>query len=427
MTDLNASCHPTANAQQQQITQRYQQFKARRLALDMTRGKPSPEQLDLSLGLLTCLDEAHFRASDGTDCRNYGGLDGIPEAKALFSEFLEVAPEEIVIGGNSSLNMMYDTILRIMLIGTVEGETPWGRLPEVKFLAPSPGYDRHFFICQSLGLQMIPVPMTETGPDMDRVETLVAKDESIKGIWCVPKYSNPTGVVYSDETVERLSAMPTRARDFKIFWDNAYAHHHLCDDPQPLKNILSACKAAGHGERVFIYGSTSKVSFAGAGVAMVAGSQKNMSFIKKQMGFQSIGPDKLNQLRHVRFFGDMDGIRAHMKKHAAILKPRFDVVQEVLEKELGNNGWAGWSRPRGGYFISIDTLPGCARKVVQMAAEAGVKLTPAGATYPYQNDPEDRNIRIAPSYSPLSDIRPAMELVAICIQLAGLERQMTSA
>jgi DNA-binding transcriptional MocR family regulator len=426
MTELKQPHDQPLEARRQQLEQRYRQFKARHLALDMTRGKPSPEQLDLSMGMLCCVDEKHYRAADGTDCRNYGGLDGIPEAKTLFSEFLAVAPEEIVIGGNSSLNMMYDTILRTMFQGTVEGQIPWGRLPEVKFLAPSPGYDRHFFICQNLGIRMIPVPMTQTGPDMNIVEALVAEDESIKGIWCVPKYSNPTGVVYSDDTVARLAAMPARAKDFRIFWDNAYAHHHLCDHPQPLMNILSACKAAGHAERVFIYGSTSKVSFAGAGVAMLAGSQKNMAFVKKQMAFQSIGPDKLNQLRHVRFFKDMDGICAHMQKHAAILKPRFDAVLQVLESELGNEGQTRWSRPEGGYFISIDTPAGCAKKVVRMAAEAGVKLTPAGATFPYQNDPKDRNIRIAPSFTPLPEIRPAMELVAICIQLAGLEKQMAS-
>jgi DNA-binding transcriptional MocR family regulator len=298
----------------------------------------------------------------------------------------------------------------------------WGKLPRVKFLCPSPGYDRHFFICEYLGIEMIPIDMQENGPDMDQVEDLVAGDEDIKGIWCVPKYSNPTGAVYSDEVVERLANMKTRAADFRIFWDNAYAVHHLVDTPPSLKNILTACKQAGNPERALMFGSTSKISFAGAGLAIMAASQKNIQWITNQMAFQTIGPDKLNQLRHTLFFKDMSGIEAHMKKHAAILKPKFDAVQSILENELKAKNIADWSNPQGGYFVSIDTLEGCAADVIKKAADAGLKLTPAGSAYPYKNDPLDRNIRIAPSFPPLDDIETAMELVAVCIQLVSLDK-----
>jgi DNA-binding transcriptional MocR family regulator len=349
-------------------------------------------------------------------------LDGIPAAKKLFAEYLEVQPEEIIIGGNSSLTMMHDTFMRAMVKGVSEDSPPWGKLSKVKFLCPSPGYDRHFFICDYLGIEMITVAMEEDGPDMTVVEKLVAEDESIKGIWCVPKYSNPTGAVYSDDVVERLASMNTKARDFRIFWDNAYSVHHFDDKPVQLKNILNACKQAGHPERVFIFGSTSKVAFAGSGLAMMAGSEKNMALAKKQIAFQTIGPDKLNQLRHINFFKNMAGITDHMKKHAAILKPKFDAVQGELEKELAGKNIASWSRPAGGYFVSIDTMKGCAAAVVQKTAEAGVKLTPAGSTYPYMQDPLDRNIRIAPSFPPLGDVSAAMQLVGICIQLVSIDK-----
>jgi aspartate/methionine/tyrosine aminotransferase len=403
---------------------RYSEFKSRDITLDITRGKPCPEQLDLASDMLDIINSGNYLTEDAADCRNYGGLDGIPEVKKLFAQYLEVAPEEIIIGGNSSLNMMHDTFMRAMVKGVAEDSPPWAELPEVKFLCPSPGYDRHFFICDYLDIDMITVEMNDTGPDMDQVEELVAGDDSIKGIWCVPRYSNPTGVVYSDEVVDRLAAMKTKANDFRIFWDNAYAVHHLDDKPARLKNILTSCKQAGNPERVFIFGSTSKITFAGSGVAMMAGSQKNMVLTKKQMAFQTIGPDKLNQLRHAMFFKNVAGIDDHMKKHAAILKPKFEAVQNALEKELAGKNIAGWSRPGGGYFVSIDTLEGCAATVVQMAAEAGVKLTPAGSTYPYMIDPLDRNIRIAPSFPPLEDIRSAIQLVGICIQLVSIEKLM---
>lgn len=408
------------------LLQRYNEFKSRKIQLDMTRGKPCSEQLDLSLEMLNCVNEQHFLSKDGTDCRNYGGLDGLPEAKELFSSFLGVTPSEIIVGGNASLNMMSDTFVTAMLHGIGDENTPWIKLPEIKFLCPIPGYDRHFSICEHLNMEMTAVEMDENGPDMDHVEQLVKLDESIKGIWCVPMYSNPTGTIYSDKVIERLAAMETKADDFRIFCDNAYAVHHLTDNPPVQKNFLSACKEAGNPERVFIFGSTSKVSFAGAGVGMMAGSEKNMAFMKKHLAFQSIGPDKINQLRHVLFFKDMDKINAHMKRHLEIIKPRFDAVQRILEKEIGDKNIAKWSNPKGGYFISLDTMEGCAKKVVHMASEAGLKLTPAGATYPLRNDPKDCNIRIAPTFPPLKDIELAMELLAICIQLVAIEKMDSS-
>lgn len=401
-----------------ELRKAYDEAKAQNLKLDMSRGKPCPEQMDLSLGMLDCTEYK----MDGTDCRNYGGVDGLPSAKALFAEFLEVTPEEIIVGGNSSLSMMYDTIARAMMFGVVDSEQPWGKLPKVKFLCPSPGYDRHFAICELMGIEMITIAMNDDGPDMDTVEKLVAEDASIKGIWCVPKYSNPGGVVYSDEVVDRLASMPTKAPDFRIFWDNAYTVHHLTEKPAHLKNILEACKAAGNPERVFIFGSTAKISFAGAGVAAMGGSKKNIDAIRKQLGIQTIGPDKMNQLRHVRFFKDMAGIEAHMRKHAAIIGPKFTKVLEILETELGGTGIAEWSKPTGGYFISLNTMEGCAKQVVKLAADAGVVLTNAGATYPYGNDPQDRNIRIAPTFPPMEELEKAMNLVALCIKLVSVEK-----
>jgi DNA-binding transcriptional MocR family regulator len=317
---------------------------------------------------------------------------------------------------------MHDVATWAWAFGTAQGSASWSKQAPVKFLCPSPGYDRHFFICEHLGIEMIPVELRGDGPDMDTVENLVGADGSIRGMWCVPKYSNPTGEVYADEVVERLARMPTRAADFRIFWDNAYTVHHLGAGPAPLADILAACRRAGNPDRVFLFGSTSKISFAGSGLAFMGGSQTNMAWARKHLGFQTIGPDKLNQMRHVAFFKTMAGIEHHMQRHAAILKPKFDAVQEVLERELGGRGLADWTQPAGGYFTSINTREGCARRVVQMAAEAGVKLTPAGATFPYGRDPRDRNIRIAPSFPPLADIRSAMEVLAVCVELASLER-----
>ncbi len=425
MTDFKKLSDQERQNIREELLQRYQDIKSRRMTLDMTRGKPCSEQLDLALGMLEGDTGKAYRTEDGLDCRNYGGLDGIPAAKALFSEFMAVEPDELLIGGNSSLNLMHDTILRAMVKGMMNGAPPWGHLPKVKFLCPSPGYDRHFSICEYLGIQMIPIEMSDRGPAMDPIENLVAEDDLIKGIWCVPKYSNPTGVIYSDDTVERLANMKTKAADFRIFWDNAYAVHHLADKPATLKNILTTCKQAGNPDRVFMFASTSKISFAGSGLAIMAGSQTNLAWVKNQMAFQTIGPDKLNQLRHVLFFKNMAGILDHMQKHAAILKPKFDAVQKVLATELEGKKIARWSKPQGGYFVSIDAPKGCAAAVIKMAADAGVKLTPAGSTYPYKKDPLDRNIRIAPTFPPLEDIQAAMGLVAICIQLVSLEKIST--
>lgn len=412
-------------ALQDSLLDRYQAFKARNLSLDMTRGKPSSEQLDLSIGMMAEDVSKQYVTEQGVDCRNYGGLDGISEAKSLFAEYLEVAEDEIIVGDSASLKMMHDTIMGALVYGMVDSEIPWGKLPTVKFLCPSPGYDRHFAVCQYLGIEMVPVAMDANGPDMDAVEELAANDESIKGIWCVPKYSNPTGITYSDAVVDRLAAMPTKARDFTIMCDNAYTVHHLTESPDNLNNFLAACKNGGNPERVFIYGSTSKVSFAGGGVAMMAGSRRNIEFVLSKMQFQTIGPNKLNQLRHVLFFKDMAGINEHMKKHAAILKPKFDAVLDVLDKELAGKDIASWSKPKGGYFISIDMMQDCAKAVVEMASAAGVKLTPAGATYPYGKDPEDLNIRIAPSFPVVEDVSTAMELVTICIQLVSIEKLLS--
>jgi aspartate/methionine/tyrosine aminotransferase len=409
-------------ALKEELLARYNAFQEKKLTLDMTRGKPSPDQLDLAMEMLTGDISREYSSPSGLDCRNYGGLDGIKEAKILFAEYLEVAEDEIIIGDSASLKMMHDTIMGTLVYGVVDSDQPWGKLDTVKFLCPSPGYDRHFAVCQYLGIEMITIDMDADGPDMDKVEELVASDAAIKGIWCVPKYSNPTGITYSDAVVDRLASMQTKAKDFKIFCDNAYAVHHLSNVHDPLKNILSACKEAENPDRVFLFGSTSKISFAGSGVAMMAASRRNIEFILSKMQFQTIGPNKLNQLRHVLFFKNIAGIEAHMQKHAALLKPKFDAVLDVLDKELAGSDIASWSRPNGGYFISIDMLEGCAQAVVEKAAAAGVKLTPAGATFPYGKDPQDRNIRIAPSFPSAADVKTAMELVAICIQLVSIDK-----
>ena len=426
MSKLKDMSNTTLQGYYAELSKSYQDFQAQNLKLDMSRGKPCTEQLDLSADLLDCLTKSDYKASNGIDCRNYGGIDGIPEAKKLFSWILDAKPEEIIIGGNSSLNMMHDLISRAMLHGLPESDVPWSKLPKVKFLCPSPGYDRHFAICQHLGIEMIRVNYQDDGPDMNQVENLVASDPAIKGIWCVPKYSNPTGIIYSDIVVKRLAAMPTKAPDFRIFWDNAYAVHHLTDTPVTLLNILQTCNAAGHPDRVFEFASTSKVSFPGAGIAMLASSVNNINWLKKQLNIQTIGPDKLNQLRHVRFFKNEAGIKEHMIRHAAIIKPKFNLVLDILESELGGENIASWSKPQGGYFISLDTLPGCAKDIVAKAEAAGVLLTPAGATYPYGKDPEDKNIRLSPTFPPLSELKQAMELVVLCVKLVSAEQELAA-
>jgi DNA-binding transcriptional MocR family regulator len=426
MNDITQFDRPSLLTRKSELLQRYENFKARNLSLDMTRGKPSPEQLDLAMPMLDPQICLQYETAAGADCRNYGGLEGISEARSLFGAYLEVAPDEIIIGNNASLKMMHDTVMGALVYGMVDSEVPWGRLPGIKFLCPSPGYDRHFSVCEYLNIEMIPIAMDENGPDMDMIEELVSQDASIKGMWCVPRYSNPTGITYSDAVVDRLASMETKANDFRIFCDNAYAAHHLTDTLVPLKNILTACKEAGNPERVILFGSTSKISFAGAGIAMLAASRKNIDFLLSKLKFQTIGPNKLNQLRHVLFFKDLAGLDGHMKKHAAILKPKFTAVLDVLDAELADKNIVSWSRPQGGYFVSIDTMDHCAKAVIDMAAGAGVKLTPAGATYPYGKDPRDRNIRIAPSFPSADDVRTAMVLVCICIQLVSIEKLLNS-
>jgi len=403
------------------LRQAYDSLRGRNLSIDMTRGKPSPEQLDLSAGLLTAVSEDDFKGEDGTDYRNYGILDGIPEAKRLFAEFMEVAPEEIIVGGNASLTMMYDALAGGVLFGMPGGESPW-KDQAVKFLCPVPGYDRHFTICETLGFDMIAIDMNDDGPDMDAVEAAVRDDASVKGMWCVPKYSNPTGATYSDAVVDRLASMPVAAPDFRVIWDNAYAVHHLGGGAAAVKNLLQACKDAGRPDRVLMFGSTSKITMAGSGVAMMAASKTNIDDAKGKLFVSTIGPDKINQLRHVRFFGGLDGILAHMDKQAAIIGPKFAALDEILERRLAGKGIATWSKPEGGYFVSVDVLDGCAAEVIRLSAEAGVKLTAAGCAFPYGKDPNDRNIRLAPTMPSIDDIQSAMEIFCTCVELAAARK-----
>ena len=406
----------------------YKKFQQRGLKLDMSRGKPSQEQLDLSMGMMDVLSSySDLACEDGTDCRNYGVLDGIQEAKVLIGDMIECNPENIIIYGNSSLNIMYDTISRSMTHG-VMGNTPWCKLDKVKFLCPVPGYDRHFAITEYFGIEMINVPMLPTGPDMDMVEELVSKDETIKGIWCVPKYSNPQGYTYSAETVERFAHLKPAAPDFRIYWDNAYSIHHLYDDNQDfLVEILEACAKAGNPDLVYKFTSTSKVSFPGSGIAAVAASKANLEDFRSYMQIQTIGHDKLNQLRHVKFFKNIDGLHEHMRKHAAILRPKFEMVLNTLDRELGGLGIGEWTKPHGGYFISFDSMEGCAKAIVAKAKEAGVVLTGAGATYPYGKDPKDSNIRIAPSFPTPEDLGKAAEVFVLCVKLTSVEKLLENA
>jgi DNA-binding transcriptional MocR family regulator len=408
-----------------QLLAEYEAFKARNLKLDMTRGKPASSQLDLANDLSVILDAKDITSTDGTDVRNYGGLDGLPEMKILFGEILGAPPKNVVVGGNSSLQIMHDTVVRALLHGVPGGSAPW-HTQKPKFLCPVPGYDRHFSICQHHGIEMINIEMNDEGPDMAAVESLVAQDASIKGVWCVPKYSNPTGVTYSDSVVQRLSRMPTSAPDFRIFWDNAYVVHDLYDTSSPLLNILQACRDAGNENRPLVFGSTSKISFAGAGVAAMASSDANVADCKRHLSMQTIGPDKTSQLRHVRFFKDIAGVKNHMQKHAAVIRPKFEAVSAIFKEQLGGLGIASWTTPRGGYFVSLDTMQGCAARVVRLAEDAGVKLTSAGATFPYGKDPLDRNIRIAPTLPPLQQVELAMQVVTVCVKLASIDKLMSA-
>ena len=406
-----------------ELEAKFKEVKNKRLSLDMSRGKPSAAQLDLAMGMMDVLSsEANLMCEEGVDCRNYGVLDGIREAKQLLADMMEVPKDNIVIFGNSTLNIMYDVIARSMTHG-VMGSTPWCKLDKVKFLCPVPGYDRHFAITQHFGIEMINVPMTPDGPDMDIVEDLVSKDPAIKGIWCVPKYSNPQGITYSRYTVQRFARLKPAAEDFRIFWDNAYGIHHLYEDKRDwLPEILLQCKMEGNPHMVYKFTSTSKVSFPGSGLAAMAASTENLVATREQMKIQTIGHDKLNQLRHARFYKDIHGMVEHMRKHADILRPKFEAVLEVLDRELSGLEIGSWMHPRGGYFISFDSLEGCAKAIVAKAKEAGLIMTPAGATFPYGNDPKDSNIRIAPSYPTPEELAIATDIFVLSVKLVSIDK-----
>jgi aspartate/methionine/tyrosine aminotransferase len=410
-------------ALKESLNKEYAEAKAKGLALDMSRGKPSAKQLDVSLGLLDTINSSSdLKALDGTDCRNYGVLDGIPEAKKLMADMMGTTPDHVIVYGNASLNIMYDQISRAYTHGIL-GNTPWCKLDKIKFLCPVPGYDRHFAITERFGIEMINIPMSESGPDMGMVEEYVSKDASVKGIWCVPKYSNPQGYTYSEETVKRMAALKPAAEDFRIFWDNAYVIHDLYDDNKDeIADIISECEKAGNPDMVFEFASTSKVSFPGSGIAALATSANNIADIKKQLTIQTIGHDKLNQLRHVRFFKDINGLKEHMRKHAEFMRPKFEAVERVLEEELGGLGIGSWTEPKGGYFISFEAMDGCAKAIVAKCKEAGVKLTGAGATFPYGKDPKDSNIRIAPSFPTPEEMKQAADLFVLCVKLVSVEK-----
>ncbi len=408
---------------EQKFFLQYEDMKARGLKLNMARGLPSAEQLDMEADFFGMLyPDSDFISEEGKDCRNYGELTGIHEARRLMGQMMEIGSENVIVFGNSSLNVMYDTVARSMILG-VCGSTPWCKLDKVKFLCPVPGYDRHFAITEQFGIEMINIPMTDDGPDMDLVEKYVNEDPAVKGIWCVPKYSNPGGVTYSDETVRRFATLTPAADDFRIFWDNAYTIHHLYNGKEDvLLEILSECRKAGNEDMVYKFCSTSKVTFPGSGIAAMGASKKNLEFVKNAIKIQTIGHDKLNQLRHVRYFKDINGMHEHMKKHAEIIRPKFELVVSTLEKELGGLGIGEWTNPNGGYFVSFESMDGCAKEIVSMCKEAGVTLTGAGATYPYKKDPKDSNIRIAPTFPPIEELKEALTVFVLCVKLASVKK-----
>ena len=409
---------------QSKLEQQYQEIKKMGLKLDMSRGKPGISQLNRVMGMMDVLDsQSDYQTEEGFDSRNYGAMDGIIEAKRLMADIMGTVPEKVVVYGNSSLSIMYDSISRCYTHGVMPGSTPWCRLEKVKWLCPAPGYDRHFAITERFGIEMIVIPMREDGPDMDQIEQLVAEDESIKGIWCVPKYSNPQGINYSDQTVKRMAALKPKAADFRIYWDNAYAVHDFDPErPTEILDILSECEKAGNSDLVYEFASTSKISFSGAGIAAMAASFANLEEIRKQLKIMTIGYDKINQLRHVRYFKNLEGIHKQMTIHAELIRPKFEAVLKILETELGDLEIGSWTKPLGGYFISFEAMEGCAKAIVAKCKEAGVTMTQAGATYPYGKDPRDRNIRIAPSYPPLEDLILAMELFALCVKIVSINK-----
>ena len=426
MGALREKTIPQLEAMLRELQTEYKGWQEKGLRLDMSRGKPNTDQLDLCQGMLDTISSSLGAVSEsGVDCRNYGLLEGIPEVRKLLADMLQVDQEEIIVGGNSSLNMMYDCMTRALLYGVYGSDKPWCKEPEIKFLCPVPGYDRHFAITQHFGFKMINVDMTAEGPDMDQVEEQI-KDPSVKGIWCVPKYSNPTGVTYSNRVVRRFARLSPAAPDFRIFWDNAYTIHDLYDEGDTLLDLFALLKDQGKEDMAFIFGSTSKISFAGAGLAAVAASKRNIAFMMRQLTNQTISYDKISQLMHVRFFGNYQNMKAHMKKHAAILRPKFELVEEILEEELGSLDIAQWTKPRGGYFISFQTLPGCAKRTVALCKEAGVTLTAAGAAFPYGIDPKNSNIRLAPSYPTLEELRQAARLFCLAVKMATVEYLLTT-
>ena len=403
---------------------RYEEFCLRDVTLNMARGNPSLAQMNLSREMFNMVTaDGDFTNETGIDCRNYGGLDGLPELKRIFADMMDVEASQVIVGGNSSLNMMFDTIAQFMTHGSYDGATPWAAQKDIKFICLVPGYDRHFKICEHFGIKMINVPLKENGPDMEFVRKYVA-DPTVKGMWCVPKYSNPSGVVYSDEIIDEIAKLKPAANDFRIMWDNAYCVHHLTENEHVIPNLIEECEKYGNEDMVIKFASTSKITFPGAGVAAVAASARNVAFLKKRMSFQTIGPDKLNQLRHARMFKSIEDIKAHMRKHAAIVAPKFKAVLMRLEKELGGLDIATWTNPEGGYFISLNVMEGCAKRVVELCREAGVVLTPAGATYPYGVDEKDSNIRIAPTYPSSAELDDASELLCIAVKYAVLEKML---
>jgi DNA-binding transcriptional MocR family regulator len=423
MSELTDLSEADLRALHERARKEHEAFKGRGVKLNMARGKPAPEQLDLSERLLALPGEGEHTASDGTDVRNYGGLTGLPETRKLFADVLGVDPERVLVAGNSSLSLMYDNVAFSLLLGNPDSPEPWSRGP-AKFLCPVPGYDRHFAICEEHGIEMINVPMTEDGPDMDEVERLVKDDASVKGMWCVPKYSNPTGAVYSDEVVRRLAAMETAAPDFRIFWDNAYVVHHLTEERIELANIVDACAEAGNPNRPLVFASTSKITFAGAGMGAFTSSRANVDWLLARLGKRMIGPDKVNQLRHAKLLPDVDALHRLMDAHRAILAPKFQAVVETFARMLSEPRVATWTEPKGGYFISLDVPPGCAKRTAELAKEAGIVMTPAGAAFPYKRDPEDRNLRIAPSFPSLDDVKQAAEGIALSALVAATEKAL---